>query len=178
MYKRYFLKVEDPISSYTHFLGAIFSLVICMYWIGYGLYTHSQVSTMISICAFGFALVALYSASSFFHALPQTHKYHSLFRKLDHSMIYVLIVGSYTPFIMTYDNHATITVIIMWILAILGIIAKVCWFNIPRWLYTSLYLVLGWSIICMPSIFQNIAFTQTTHKIQNQPDYFRSADAV
>ena len=155
MYKRYFVKVEDPISSYTHFLGALFSLCISFYWIFYGSYFHIQMKTMLSILSFGIALIALYSASSYYHTLPHNHKYHMLFRKLDHSMIYVLIVGSYTPFMITYNN-STLAVVIMWLLAIIGILIKVCWFNAPRWLYTSLYLILGWSIVCMPNIFINI----------------------
>jgi len=153
MYKAYFKNIEDPISSYTHFLGALFSVGICFFWLIYGNYLHSTLTTMLSIFAFGLALIALYSASSYYHTLPHDHKYYTVFRKLDHSMIYVLIVGSYTPFIMTYNSQATIVVIVMWLLALLGIIIKILWFNAPRWLYTGLYLLLGWSIVFMPSIF-------------------------
>ena len=156
MYKAYFQHIQDPISSYTHFLGAVFSFFICLLWIIHGCFFHTPWITMASILAFGLALIALYSASSFYHTLSLNHKHHTLFRKLDHSMIYILIVGSYTPFIMTYNSDAMVAVIVMWLLALLGIIIKVFWLQAPRWLYTSLYILLGWSIVFMPSMFQSM----------------------
>lgn len=156
MYKAYFKYIQDPISSYTHFLGAVISFFICLLWILFGYIQHTPWITMISILSFGIALIALYSASSFYHTLALTHKHHTLYRKLDHSMIYILIVGSYTPFIMMYNSDAIIAVIVMWLLAFLGIIIKVFWLQAPRWLYTSLYILLGWSIVFMPSMFVNM----------------------
>ena len=71
-------------------------------------------------------------------------------------MIYVLIVGTYTPFIVKYAPNATTIVLVLWSLAILGIIMKIFWLQAPRWLYTSLYIILGWSIVFIPNIFHFI----------------------
>lgn len=156
MYKSYFQFIEDPISSYTHFIGAVISFFISLFWIICGVYLQTNFITLLSIILFGLSLISLYAASSYYHTLSHNNTRHMLFRKLDHSMIYVLIVGSYTPFIVAYSNSSLLVVTIMWILALIGIIIKVCWFNAPRWLYTSLYIILGWSIIFMPSIFVNM----------------------
>ena len=156
MFDAYFRKIEDPISSYTHFLGAIFSTGICFFWIIYGKLIHTSIPTILSLLAFGLALIGLYSASSYYHTLPHNHKYHALFRKLDHSMIYILIVGSYTPFIIAFYPNALITVIIMWLIAISGILLKIYYFHLPRWISTGLYILLGWSILFMPSIFSTM----------------------
>lgn len=156
MYRAYFQFIEDPISSYTHFIGAVVSFFISLFWIICGIYLQTNWITMISILSFGVSLIALYSTSSFYHTVAHTNKRYTTYRKLDHSMIYVLIVGSYTPFIMAYNSDAIFAVIIMWLLAFIGIIIKVFWLQAPRWLYTSFYIALGWSIVFMPSMFINM----------------------
>ncbi|MDD6467372.1 MAG: hemolysin III family protein [Erysipelotrichaceae bacterium] len=152
----HFQQVKDPISSYTHFIGAISSAVILIGWIIYGAYFHIEAPTLLSVIAFGIALIALYSASSYYHSLPLENPKQVRARKLDHSMIYVLIVGTYTPFIVKYAPNATTIVLVLWSLAILGIIMKIFWLQAPRWLYTSLYIILGWSIVFIPNIFHFI----------------------
>ena len=149
----FFKKVNDPISSYTHFIGAVISTLIGLGWIFWGFYNKSGITTTLTVLLFAISLISLYSASSFFHTLPHNHHRYTLFRKLDHSMIYVLIVGSYTPFILAFKSNAFLFITIMWILAILGIILKIFWLHAPRWLSTCIYILLGWSIIFMPSMF-------------------------
>lgn len=152
----HFKQVKDPISSYTHFLGAVFSTVVLIGWIIYGISNQIDSKTLASVVAFGVGLIALYSASSFYHTLFLDNPIQTRARKLDHSMIYVLIVGTYTPFIIAYADNASTVVILLWCIALAGIIMKICWLQAPRWLYTSLYIILGWSIVFMPSVFTNI----------------------
>ena len=70
-------------------------------------------------------------------------------RKIDHSMIFVLIAGSYTPFCLISLNGTTGWIIfsIVTVIAIAGILFKMVWFNCPRWLSTALYIAMGWIII-------------------------------
>ena len=69
-------------------------------------------------------------------------------RKLDHSMIYVLIAGSYTPLLyqILQNPQKTILLTAIWVIAAVGIIMKLCWMNAPRWLSTVLYILMGWFI--------------------------------
>lgn len=73
-------------------------------------------------------------------------------RKLDHSIIFVLIAGSYTPILAKTltGTHEVIFISVMWTLALLGCIMKVLWLNAPRRLYTSLYILMGWAIVFSP----------------------------
>ena len=67
-------------------------------------------------------------------------------RRIDHANIYLLIAGTYTPLalaLMTPD-HQRLVLGIIWTGAVIGMVANVCWITAPRWLFTILYVVLGW----------------------------------
>lgn len=144
-----FKRVQDPISSYTHFLGALFSALVLLLYFVWGLIKNDDLQTILSCCIFALSAIGLYSASSFYHTLPLSHNYHSFFRKLDHSMIYVLIAGSYTPIVLHYltVKESLIFLIVLWAIAAVGIFSKIFWINAPRLLGTALYLIMGWAIV-------------------------------
>ena len=73
-------------------------------------------------------------------------KVSQLLRRIDHANIYLLIAGTYTPLslaLMTPD-HQHLVLGIIWTGAVIGMVANVCWITAPRWLFTILYVVLGW----------------------------------
>jgi len=146
---RAFLKAREPFSSYSHFVGAVLS--------GFGLLLmltrllfDSDVSGQMAAAAvvFCLSLIALYSASSVYHFSGKGGVILKRLKKLDHSMIYVLIAGSYTPIVLGFmpapKSYAFIGVI--WLIALAGIAIKLLWIDAPRFLGTSLYLLLGWAI--------------------------------
>ena len=68
-------------------------------------------------------------------------------------------ITSYTPILLTYlepPKGAAFTAV-MWIIAAAGIVMKLCWFHAPRWLTTSLYLLMGWAILADVSIFSHMS---------------------
>ena len=69
-------------------------------------------------------------------------------KKLDHSMIYVLIAGSYTPIVLRYmpAPRSYLFLGAIWLIALSGIAIKLLWIDAPRLLGTALYLALGWAI--------------------------------
>lgn len=145
----FFKKAQDPISSYTHFWGAVVSAGAILCFAGLGFLRNDSIETILSCIAFGLSALGLYSASSYYHYIPMTHSHHTLFRKLDHSMIYVLIAGSYTPIVLHYlkPQEGTLFILVIWGIALFGILAKIAWLEAPRVLYTALYLIMGWSIV-------------------------------
>lgn len=150
-YMGFFSKAKDPVSSCTHYIGAIFSLIFTVIIIIKGITTNASLDLIVGSVIFGLSAIALYSSSSIYHFFNQSdvHPTKIKLRKLDHAMIYVLIVGSYTPVIVRYVQQPKnyIFLIILWCIAFIGIIAKLFWLNAPRWLSTVFYLVLGWSIV-------------------------------
>lgn len=147
---RYFQKAREPMNSYTHFLGMIFSVVATIFMIlldcTKGVVTWQ---TMTAIVVFGISMLALYTASSVYHYYNGPQKIQDILRKLDHSMIYVLIAGTYTPICVKFmpGNQGLIFSIFIWTFALAGILIKTCWMNAPRWLYTSVYILMGWAIV-------------------------------
>ena len=140
---------RDPISAYTHLAGVIFSVLgtICMIIQGYSLIGKAT-AKFAGAVIFGVSLIALYAASTIYHWSNGSSKTQQILRKLDHSMIYVLIAGTYTPILIANlpQKKALIFTGIMWGLAAFGIIIKLCWMNAPRILSTMLYLIMGWAI--------------------------------
>lgn len=135
---------KDYWSFWTHFIGAILAVISAFLFIGFHHSEHPW-----SFLVFALSLIALYSCSSIYHYVQGPDSRVQRLRKLDHSMIYVLIAGTYTPVLANCmdSGKGSVWLIVIWSAAIVGIILKVCWLNGPRWLYTSLYLVMGWAIV-------------------------------
>jgi len=135
---------EEIANSITHGLGALLSVaglvVLIMLSIFYGNRFH-----VLCFSIYGASLILLYLASTLYHSLPsRTAK--QFFKKLDHSAIFLLIAGSYTPLMLIHINgmlgwSITITV---WVLAFLGVILK--WLYISKFKKLSLfiYIFMGW----------------------------------
>ena len=114
---------------------------------------------MLSVVVFAISLIALYSASSIYHFVNLSEAANFRLRKLDHSMIFVLIAGTYTPILLKYLSGAEgwIFTAAIWSCALVGIVIKLCWFSAPRWLQTVLYIAMGWAILFDISIFQSMS---------------------
>jgi hemolysin III len=138
-------KFREPISSLTHLVGAFLSVVGLIFLIKFSLDASNWYNAII-LSVFGISSILLYSASSTYHKSRSSLKVIKILRRVDHSMIYVLIAGTYTPIclIALKGNIGTILFIVIWLLAFIGILLKIIWFDAPRWLYTLFYILMGW----------------------------------
>lgn len=95
---------------------------------------------------FASSLIALYATSATYHLIRWPRPFHGIMNRIDHSMIFALIGGTYTPFcIIVLGNGWGIPMLsVVWTLAGLGILFKVAWRTAPRWLGVALYVSLGW----------------------------------
>ncbi|HEX6983075.1 MAG TPA: hemolysin III family protein [Balneolaceae bacterium] len=153
--KRY---LREPINSITHGIGAVLSL-IGLFLLLYKAIYHGSTGHIIAFSMFGLSMVLLYTASSLFHALHVKQRTLLLLQKFDHSMIYVLIAGTYTPIclIVLEGSWKWGFLITVWSLAIIGIIKKILWIGSPRWLSTSFYLGLSWlALIIFPTLMEKL----------------------
>jgi hemolysin III len=103
---------------------------------------------IVSLAIYGFALVATFSCSAGYHLIVRP-KLKSIFRRLDHAAIFLMIAGTYTPFaLMKMDASWGLTLLaVVWSMAALGIAIKLF---APRYLEgvsTALYLVQGWAVV-------------------------------
>ena len=138
-------KFREPISSLTHLLGAFLSLIGLILLIKYSLDVSNAYNTII-LAVFGVSSILLYCASSTYHQCLSSEKVIKILRRVDHSMIYVLIAGTYTPIclIALKGRIGTFLFLGVWLLAFIGILLKIVWFDAPRWLYTGFYILMGW----------------------------------
>lgn len=146
---RLFRNAREPVNSYTHFLGVLLAIVESSFLLT-GTFTGDfSATTLASVIIFSLSMVLLYSASSWYHYSNSTDKVLARLRKLDHSMIYVLIAGSYTPICLKYmpGGKGILFSLILWAVALVGSVIKICWIDAPRWLSTAIYLIMGWSIL-------------------------------
>lgn len=140
--------IKEPINSLTHLVGAVLSAFALIYMIYISILNGSPYQIAAAV-TFGISLILLYTASTVYHWVFSSEKLYTILRKVDHSMIYLLIAGTYTPIcLVTLKGKLGWTLFaLIWSLAISGIIMKIFWLNAPRWLYTAFYVILGWLAI-------------------------------
>lgn len=137
-------KGEEIANSIVHGLGLALSVAALVTLVIKAVQVH-RASLVVASAIFGTSMVALYLSSTIYHALPPGRA-KSLFRVLDHSAIYLLIAGTYTPFALgpLRGPWGWSLLGVIWGLAALGIFAKVkVGFVYPR-LSTGLYVAMGW----------------------------------
>ncbi|MFN8145894.1 MAG: hemolysin III family protein [Candidatus Nanopelagicales bacterium] len=90
--------------------------------------------------------ILLFGTSAVYHRFTWSERTRVLLKRLDHSNIFLIIAGSYTPFavvLLPADQERTL-LILVWTGALLGVLFRVFWVGAPRWLYTPIYIALGW----------------------------------
>jgi len=141
--------IREPINGLTHLAGAILSFVGLLAMVVKVSMTTPSPLAIAAVIIFGVSMILLYSASATYHMVIAKDKVIAFLRKLDHSMIFILIAGTYTPFCFISLNGKTGALLFSIIasVAVAGVVFKMVWFTCPRWLSTSLYLVMGWMIV-------------------------------
>ncbi|MDP3386051.1 MAG: hemolysin III family protein [Eubacteriales bacterium] len=139
------IKPREPINALTHLAGAIIFGTGFIFLLINAIHT-GELRYILSSIIYGVGSIGLYTASTVYHWADGSEKTLTNLKKVDHSMIYVFIAATYTPICMvTLAGRFGYTLLgIVWTMAIVGIVIKFIWINLPRWLYTSFYLILGW----------------------------------
>jgi hemolysin III len=139
---------REPLNGFTHFLGVIFSIIAFFLLQNRENLPVTSVHN-ITFAVYSIAMFALFTASTLYHWLPLKGNKLVVFRKIDHIMIFVFIAASYTPLcaIILKGFWGYLLVSIVWSVAIGGFFMKLFWLNAPRYLYTAIYLIMGWVII-------------------------------
>jgi hemolysin III len=103
----------------------------------------------ISTAVFALAAVVLFGTSAVYHRGTWSARTAAMLRRADHSNIFLLIAGTYTPLaVLLLDaSTARILLVVVWGGAILGIAARILWLDAPRWVYVPIYMALGWVAI-------------------------------
>src|SRR5512137_233599 len=97
---------------------------------------------------YGSSLVALFSVSALYHRPTWSPRARLWMRRLDHSAIFLLIAGTFTPIcLLIGDGRARTLLAVVWAGAGLGVLRALLWPEAPRLVSTALYLLLGWAAV-------------------------------
>lgn len=144
----FYTKGEEVANAITHGIGTVLAVVGAVLLIVFSALS-GDVYKIISFTIFGVTLVLLYLGSTLYHSIPNK-KAKRVFRIIDHSSIYLLIAGTYTPYVLVClrDNKKAMAIFIMiWVLTILGIVFKFFFINKFENLSTLLYIFMGWAVL-------------------------------
>ena len=111
------------------------------------------------------SVAGLFGASALYHRINwSTVGARRWMRRLDHSMIFLLIAGTYTPFaVLALDGPlATAILIVVWAAALGGIVLKLAWIDAPKWLIALIYVAIGWvALAAFPQLLSKLGVTAT-----------------
>lgn len=124
-------------------------------------YLYGDASHVISYSIYGSTLIILYLSSTLYHSFRQG-KVKYIFRIIDHSAIYLLIAGTYTPIsLVSLEGFwADVIFIAVWAIALLGIVLNIFWFEKMKKISLLLYLIMGWlSILVIRDLIASLSIT-------------------
>lgn len=100
----------------------------------------------IGALVFGISAVLLFTTSAVYHRGRWSPRVLAVLKRWDHSNIFLIIAGTYTPFALTLlpPDQARTLLIIVWSGALAGVAFRILWVGAPRWLYVPVYVALGW----------------------------------
>lgn len=137
--------LREPANAITHMAGAFLSIAALTLMVVFAA-IHAGAWHVVSFSIFGTTLILMYTASTLYHALHISEKGLKVLRQIDHIMIFLLIAGSYTPICLVplrgpwgWSIFGTV-----WGIAGIGVFLKIFAMNVPRWISTLIYLVMGW----------------------------------
>ncbi len=137
----------EKFNSISHLIGAVLALI------GFGALATVGVqqnnwATIVSFMVFGFTLIVLYTMSTLYHSFhpPRLKR---IFQKLDHLSIYLLIAGTYTPYMLVSlgEGNGPVMLLVVWGLALLGLLLELVVKYRIEVMQIFIYLLMGW--ICV-----------------------------
>lgn len=140
--------MKDPGSAITHFIGMLMAIFAAIPLLLKAAHEPDSIY-IISLSVYAISLILLYAASTAYHTFDLSDKANTIFKKIDHMMIFVLIAGSYTPIcLLVLDKAVGIPLLgLVWGIAIVGIGIKAFWVFCPKWVSSILYIGMGWTCV-------------------------------
>lgn len=138
---------EEIFNSVTHGIGTLLSIVALVTLVVFAA-VRGDVWHMVSFSIYGSSLVLLYLMSTLYHSFTK-EKLKNLFARFDHAAIFLLIAGTYTPFLLTSMRGVIGWTLfgIIWGTALIGVVIRSIYLNRFKKLMVALYLVMGWMFV-------------------------------
>ncbi len=156
---------EEFVNAVTHGLGFVLAVAGSLIMMSGVIASGNRV--LLSGCgAYVISLLAVYAMSTLSHSATSV-RWKSLFRQLDQAFIYVLIVGTYTPFSLAYLHGWMWNTLLaaMWLVALIGFVAKVLFAHRVEAVSVGSYVMLGWMPIVSLPVLYHVAPQGAFHSI-------------
>jgi hemolysin III len=143
-------RMRGWLHTYAFFVAVVASVVMCTI-----ASNHRGGDALLACAIYSVTVCGLFGTSALYHRRIWSPRGYQTMRRLDHSMIFVFIAGTYTPFSVLLLPHTKALVIlsVVWGGAILGVLVKMLKPHAPRWVSAPLYIALGWvAIAVLPEI--------------------------
>lgn len=138
--------VKPLLRGYLHAFATVFAIIGTIFLL---VRTLGDVPKQLSLLIYGVSSILLFGWSAFYHIGVWSVQRRAFLRRIDHANIFVLIAGTYTPIVfnvMTGGWRVGILVVI-WVLAVVGVVTAAPAVHLPRWITAALYVVMGWVVI-------------------------------
>ena len=140
-----FAEVKPHLRGWLHAVTAPLSLAAGIVLV----VLSPNATTRIGSAVFATTAMVLFSVSAIYHRGTWSPRIWAFLRRFDHANIFLLIAGTYTPFslLLLEGRNQVILLSTVWTGALLGVVFRVLWAGAPRWLYTPIYIALGWAAV-------------------------------
>lgn len=140
-------KIEEKLNVWSHAFGLLLSIIAFPFLVIKS-FNFDGFWKPTSFIIYGFSLIILYAASTFYHAATVPKKRRKL-NIVDHAAIYVLIAGSYSPFTLVGldSSLGNYMFVFVWLFALVGVILKLFFTGKFDKLSTAMYLLMGWQVV-------------------------------
>jgi hemolysin III len=139
-------RLRGRLHQYAFFVALACSVVLCSIAA-----TRPGIAPFLSCLIYSLTVCGLYGISALYHRRIWSDRGYQIMRRLDHSMIFIFIAGTYTPFclLLLPSSKATVMLSLIWVGALGGVALKTIWPHVPRWFGAPLYLALGWAAVAI-----------------------------
>lgn len=151
---------EEIINSVTHGIGTLLSIAALVLLVIFAV-KKGDVWHIVSFSIFGSTLILLYLSSTLYHSFTK-ERVKNLFARFDHAAIFLLIAGTYTPFLLTAlrGTFGWILFGIIWAVALAGVVIRSIYLTRFRKLMVALYLAMGWMfVVAIGPLLRNLSTT-------------------
>lgn len=150
-------RVREPVNALTHFIAMVAAILATPFLLVHAACRGADLPALASLGVFMVSMVLLYGASAAYHAFELTDRGNRALKKLDHTMIFFLIAGSYTPVcaVVLRGRAGFRLLVLVWAIALAGTVFKLCWVTCPKWVSSVIYIAMGWS--CLTALPQLVA---------------------
>jgi hemolysin III len=152
-------RLRGRLHQYAFFVALVCGIVLSSIAL-----SRPGISPFVSCLIYSITVCGLFGISALYHRRVWSERGYQIMRRADHSMIFIFIAGSYTPFcvLLLQGSQQVVLLSLVWGGALGGVALKMIWPHLPRWAGAPLYVALGWvAVAALPAMFEGVGAAGT-----------------